>query len=177
MDSDDVCSRAVERSSASSCSARYGVLKPPLPQVTSFTGALSENRLEQLIFFIGWILLTAATLALLYEAVRRIAETPSPRTLRELERLERAITTNDTKPARAPGSERRYRPPLVMTVGAPAAGSDESHSLAAATGATSTIQAGADQRSSDTRIRSRLLGPFTIEGVEPSAGLRSTCND
>lgn len=150
------------------------VLKPPLPRVPSFSGALSETALEQLIFFIGWILLTAAALALLYDAVRRIAETPSRRTLREVQRLERAITPTDTKPDGTPASERRYRPPLVMTI--PAESTDGKGAVAAAAQTIDTSRSiPGDGPRSGPRLRIRLLGPFMIEGIELPTGLRSTC--
>jgi DNA-binding SARP family transcriptional activator len=152
------------------------VLKPPLPRVSSFTGALSETTFEQLIFFIGWILLSAATLALLYEAVRRITDAPSRRTLREVQRLEQAITPSGTEPAGAPASERRYRPPLVMTVRAPARTTDGQGAVAAQAQATDVSRSSpGDGARGGARLRIQLLGPFSIEGIDLPTGLRSTC--
>jgi DNA-binding SARP family transcriptional activator len=150
------------------------VLKPPLPQISSLTAGLSTSVLEQLVFFIGWILLAAATIALLYESIRRLIERPSRRTLHELHRLDRALTAPDSKPAPASASQRRYRPPLVMTVPPPTAQTDGNTALAETQATALSSSTPRDDLPGSAPLRIRLLGPFTIERVELPSGLRST---
>jgi DNA-binding SARP family transcriptional activator len=150
------------------------VLKPPLPQIPSLTAGLSTSALEQLLFFIGWILLAAATIALLYETIRRLIERPSRRTLHELQRLDRAVKPLDSKLAPAPVSQRRYRPPLVMTVRPPAASTD-GNAPAGDAPATAISPSTPRDITRSQPVRIRLLGAFAIEGVQLPAGLRATC--
>lgn len=50
------------------------VLRPPLPQIESFTASMSDIAFEELIMLIAWVLLTLAILRLDYEALQTLSE-------------------------------------------------------------------------------------------------------
>lgn len=147
------------------------VLRPPLPQIESFTGSMSNTAFEELIQLIAWVMLTLAILRFLYQALQTLTKRPSRRQQVEYERLQRALTP-PAHPSVPPRSYQRYSPPLKLTLRPPAP-ANENGGAAEHEGERSSP--GAPDRASDgATIRISLLGPFRIDGVQHT-GLRSAC--
>jgi DNA-binding SARP family transcriptional activator len=148
------------------------VLRPPLPQIPSLTGPLSDTALEEIALLIAWIVGALATLWLLHAAARTLAERPSRRRRREYARLAHALTPRHRQPEPV-GHRERYRPPLKLTVRPPLDASQNGTASEHQADLDPSAHAGSGPAEAPA-IRISLLGPFRIEGVE-RASPRSAC--
>jgi DNA-binding SARP family transcriptional activator len=146
------------------------VLRPPLPQIHSFTGPLSDTALEEIAVLIGWVALVLAMLCSLYKLLQALAERPSRRRLVEHDRLERALARPERGGEPLTRGYVRYSPPLKLTVRPPTDTGDNGTSPEHPAPPVSI----GDGASGQPMTRISLLGPFRIEGVE-HASLRSAC--